>query len=148
MVKPMPITLTPIGLMHCDLRDPAEAPKNYTESSFTGVLEIFPDYEDGLKGVAVGETVVALFWLDRARRDALQVYPRGDRSRGLRGVFSTRSPMRPNPIAISELLVVAIDGRRLTVQGIDVIDQTPLLDLKRKVDGSEKNHETAQPSAR
>jgi len=129
----MPLTLTPIGLMHCDLRDPALAPKNYDESTITGTLELFPQYEDGLKGIEAGQTVVALFWLDQARRDTLQVYPRGDRSRGLTGVFATRSPMRPNPIAVSELLVTAVNGLRLSVQGVDVIDQTPLLDLKRKI---------------
>lgn len=129
----MAITLTPIGLMHCDLHDPAAAPKNYDESALTGTIEVFAEYEDGLKGIAAGQTVVALFWLDQARRDTLQVYPRGDRSRGLMGVFTTRSPMRPNPIAISELEVLAVDGRRLTVRGVDVIDQTPLLDLKRYV---------------
>lgn len=129
----MSLTLTPIGLMHCDLREPSQAPKNYNESAISGTLELFPEYEDGLKGVAAGQTLVALFWLDQAKRDTLLVYPRGDRRMGLTGVFATRSPMRPNPIAISELLVTAINGRQLTVQGVDVIDQTPLLDLKRKI---------------
>lgn len=130
---PEPITLTPIGVMHCALRTTAETPKMYDESSSTGTLEIYPQYEDGLKGLHAGQTVLALFWLHQAERDRLQVYPRGDRSRGLFGVFTTRSPMRPNPIAVSELEVLEVDGTRLTVRGVDVLDQTPLLDLKRTI---------------
>lgn len=129
----MSLTLTPIGLMHCELREPSQAPKNYDESTFSGTIEIFPEFEAGLKGIEAGQTVVALFWLDQASRDTLQVYPRGDKSRGLYGVFATRSPMRPNPIAISELKVTAVNGCTLTVHGVDVIDNTPLLDLKRKI---------------
>ncbi|HDL98217.1 MAG TPA: SAM-dependent methyltransferase, partial [Desulfobacteraceae bacterium] len=84
-----------------------------------------------------GQTLVALFWLHQARRDVLKVYPRGDRSRGLHGVFSTRSPMRPNPIALSELKVLEVRGNMLSVSGVDVIDGTPLLDIKKKL--REKN---------
>ena len=130
---PESIVIKPIGTIHCELHDPSMTPKNYDESTVAGILEIFPEYADGLKGVEVGQTVVALFWLHQAKRDILQVYPRGDRSRGLFGIFATRSPMRPNPIAISELKVLKIDGTRLTVVGVDVLDQTPLLDLKRKI---------------
>lgn len=128
-----PISLTPIGTIHCKLHDLSMTPKNYDESTVTGILEIYPDYAEGLKGVEAGQTVVALFWLNQAKRDILQVYPRGDRSRGLTGIFATRSPMRPNPIAVSELKVLGKDGTKLTVSGVDVLDQTPLLDLKKKI---------------
>ncbi|OGQ99488.1 MAG: tRNA (N6-threonylcarbamoyladenosine(37)-N6)-methyltransferase TrmO [Deltaproteobacteria bacterium RIFOXYD12_FULL_57_12] len=125
--------LIPIGVMHCHLQSPAAAPRNYDESTVIGTLEIYPQFREALDGVEAGQTVVALFWLHEARRDLLKVYPRGDRSRGLRGVFATRSPVRPNPIALSELRVLAIDGTSLTVTGVDVIDGTPLLDLKKKI---------------
>jgi len=126
-------TVTPIGLVHCPIRNPAEAPKNYSESGETGTLEIFPEYRDGLAGIEAGQTIVVLFWLHRARRDLLKVHPRGDRSRGLQGVFSLRSPMRPNPIALSELEVLAIRDMVLEVRGLDMIDGTPILDIKRKI---------------
>lgn len=132
MSSRVPIQLIPIGVMHCDLRSPADAPKNYDESDLRGTLEIYPEYAEALLGITAGQTVVALFWLHEARRDLLQVYPRGDRSRGLHGVFATRSPARPNPIGLSELKVLEVDGTRLTVSGVDVIDNTPLLDLKKK----------------
>ncbi len=133
MKEQMEITITPIGVMHCGLRAPGEAPKNYTESEETGILEIFPPYLEAMEGLEAGQTLVALFWLHEARRDMFKVYPRGDRSRGLRGVFTTRSPMRPNPIAISELKILKVKGHTIHVSGVDVIDGTPLLDIKSLV---------------
>lgn len=130
MKKSMEIMVTPIGVMHCGLQSPADAPMNYTESSEVGVLEIFSSYLEAMDGIEVGQTLVVLFWLHEARRDMLKVYPRGDRSRGLRGVFTTRSPMRPNPIALSELMVLKVQGSSIEVSGVDVIDGTPILDIK------------------
>lgn len=128
-----PFTADPIGVVHCRLRSKAEAPRNYSESTETGTLEIYPGYREGLKGLEAGQRILVLFWLHEARRDLLQVYPRGDRSRGLQGVFTTRSPMRPNPIAVSELQVLAVRGAELEVSGIDVIEGTPILDIKRSL---------------
>lgn len=125
--------LHPIGVLHGDIGSRADAPKNYSESDRTGTIEIFPEYLDGLDGIEAGQTIVVLFWLDRSDRDTLKVYPRGDRSRGLRGVFATRSPMRPNPIAISELKVLAVDGNRLEVLGLDILDGTPVIDIKKQL---------------
>jgi len=110
-----------------------DAPKNFDESDRVGTLEIYPEYQDGLDGIAPGQTIVVLFWLHQAARDILKVYPRGDRSRGLRGVFATRSPVRPNPIAISELKVLTVQGNRLEVSGLDILDGTPILDIKKKI---------------
>lgn len=127
------LKLRPIGVLHGDIRNRGEAPKNYSESDRRGTIEIFPEYRDGLDGIEAGQTIVVLFWLDRSERDTLKVYPRGDRSRGLRGVFATRSPMRPNPIAISELKVLAVDGNRLEVLGLDILDGTPVVDIKKQI---------------
>ncbi len=122
-----------IGVLHSDLHSTDEAPKIHTESDRTGTLEIFPEYVEGLDRIEPGQTIVVLFWLDRARRDALKVYPRGDRSQGLHGVFATRSPNRPNPIAVSELKVLNVDGNRIQVQGLDILDGTPIVDIKKKL---------------
>lgn len=78
-------------------------------------------------------TIVVLFWLHEASRDILKVYPRGDKSKGLRGVFATRSPARPNPIAISELKVLTIHGNHLEVSGLDILDGTPIVDIKKMI---------------
>lgn len=122
-----------IGIVHGDIKSRADAPKNYDESDRTGTLEIYPGYMDGLDGIVAGQTLVVLFWLHKSNRETLKVYPRGDKSRGLRGVFSTRSPVRPNPIAISELKVVRISDNLLEVSGLDILDGTPIIDIKKKI---------------
>lgn len=125
-------TVNPIGILHCGIMNREQAPKNYDESNLVGTLEIFPEFLDGLEGITAGQTIVVLFWLHQSKRDLLKVYPRGDSSRGLRGVFSTRSPVRPNPIAISELRVLAVRGNEIEVSGLDILDGTPVIDIKKK----------------
>jgi L-fuculose-phosphate aldolase len=124
-----------IGVVHCDILRAEDAPAFYDESGHAGVLEIFPEYQDALAGIAAGQIITALFWLHLADRSTLKVYPRGDRTKGLHGVFATRSPMRPNPIAVSELKVLAVNGCRLEVSGLDIINGTPILDLKKRMKG-------------
>jgi len=127
------IALKPIGILHCDLETRKETPKNYTESQYDGTIEIYPEFLAGLDGIHSGDVIVVLFWLDRADRNILKVHPRGDTSRPMRGVFSTRSPVRPNPIAISELLVLDINRNIITVKGLDILDATPVIDIKNKI---------------
>jgi L-fuculose-phosphate aldolase len=122
-----------IGMLHGDIKSREDAPKNFDESERVGTLEIYPEFLDGLDGIVPGQTIVVLFWLHKATRDNLKVYPRGDKSRGLRGVFATRSPVRPNPIAISELEVLAVNGNRLEVSGLDILDGTPIVDIKKMI---------------
>lgn len=122
-----------IGVLHGDITSREEAPKNFDESERVGTLEIYPEYQEGLDGIVAGQVIVVLFWLHKATRDILKVYPRGDMSKDLRGVFATRSPIRPNPIAISELKVLTIHGNRLEVSGLDILDGTPIVDIKKKI---------------
>jgi tRNA-Thr(GGU) m(6)t(6)A37 methyltransferase TsaA len=77
-----------------------------------------------------GDEVIVLTWLDRARRDVLRVHPRGDESRSQQGVFSTRSPHRPNPIGLHRVVVEEIDGGRVRVGNLEAIDGTPIIDVK------------------
>ena len=127
------LTLKPIGILHCELTEREHTPKNYDESDHVGTLEIFPEFIEGLEGIHQGDTIVVLFWLDRSDRSILRVHPRGDQTKPKRGVFSTRSPVRPNPIAISELQVLKINKNILTVQGLDILDSTPIVDIKKKI---------------
>ena len=122
-----------IGILHGDIKHLADAPKNYSESNKKGTLEIFPQYQDGLDGINPGQTIVVLCWLDKSDRTILKVHPRGDHKRKIRGVFSTRSPARPNPIAISEFKVHAVKGTLLEVSGIDILDGSPIVDIKMKI---------------
>lgn len=122
-----------LGIVHSDISRRQDAPKNYSESEHKGSLEIYPEYHQAMEDIRAGETIVALFWLHKADRSVLKVHPRGDHSRKIRGVFSTRSPARPNPIAISELRVYAVEENCLKVVGLDIIDGTPILDIKKKI---------------
>lgn len=126
-------TVQPIGILHCDITSRELAPKNYDISSRTGTIEISRQFLAALEGINKGDTIMVLFWLHKAERDILRVHPRGDTSRPKRGVFSTRSPVRPNPIAVSELHVEDIKENLLAVSGLDILDGTPVIDIKSKV---------------
>lgn len=122
-----------IGVLHGDIMSREDAPKNFSESTRRGTLEIYPEYLEGLDGIVSGQTIVVLFWLHKSSRDILKVHPRGDTSKQRRGVFSTRSPARPNPIAISELKVETVRGNCLEVSGLDILNGTPIIDIKKKI---------------
>src|SRR5262247_3218066 len=85
---------------------------------------------EGLRSIRSGDEVILLTWLDRARRDVLSVHPRGDTSRTQEGVFSTRSPHRPNPIGLHRVKVTAVEGRRMQVGHLEALDGTPIIDIK------------------
>ena len=81
-------------------------------------------------GPCVGDEIIVVTWLHRARRDVLQVHPRSDRRNPLTGVFATRSPDRPNPLGLHPVTVRTIDGNRLRIGPIEAIDGTPVVDIK------------------
>jgi tRNA-Thr(GGU) m(6)t(6)A37 methyltransferase TsaA len=85
---------------------------------------------EGLRSLRVGQRIIVLTWLDRARRDVLSVHPRGDALRPQEGVFSTRSPHRPNPIGMHEAEITKINGVRIRVRHLEAMDGTPILDIK------------------
>ncbi len=91
-------------------------------------IEIAPPWQEGLDGLAAYDAVEVLYWLDRSRRDLVRQSPRGDGT--TRGVFSLRSPVRPNPIGTSVATLVGIEGATVLVRGLDCLDGTPLVDLK------------------
>jgi tRNA-Thr(GGU) m(6)t(6)A37 methyltransferase TsaA len=124
------IVLTPIGHVQSPLTDLASAPKQGFEGSPEAWLVLEPRVLDGLDGLAAGDEVLVLTWLDRADRDVLRVHPRDDAARPERGVFSTRSPARPNPIGLHRVRIVSIDGPRLLVRDLEALDGTPVIDIK------------------
>ena len=124
------IELTPIGWVESPLTDPIGAPKQGDEGAPDAWLVLDAGVLAGLEGIEAGEEIVVLTWLDRAQRDVLSVHPRGDLSRPAQGVFSTRSPDRPNPIGLHRVEVAEIDGSRLRVHRLEALDGTPILDLK------------------
>ena len=124
------IELTPIGRVESPLTDPETAPKQGDEGAPDAWLVLDAGVLAGLEGIETGEEIIVLTWLDRAQRDVLSVHPRGDFSRPPQGVFTTRSPDRPNPIGLHRVEVAEIDGSRLRVGGLEALDGTPVLDLK------------------
>jgi tRNA-Thr(GGU) m(6)t(6)A37 methyltransferase TsaA len=93
-------------------------------------LVLDEDLADASRDLRPGDDVFVLTWLDRGRRDVLRVHPRGDRSGPERGVFSTRSPDRPNPIGLHRVEIVEVDGTRIRVRSLEAVDGTPVLDVK------------------
>jgi tRNA-Thr(GGU) m(6)t(6)A37 methyltransferase TsaA len=122
--------LVAIATVESPLKERADAPKQGDEGAPDAWLAFEPDLADGLEGVAVGDEVLLLTWFDRAARDVLRVHPRGDRSRPEQGVFNTRSPDRPNPIGLHRVTVLAIEGSRVRVSGLEALDGTPVIDVK------------------
>jgi tRNA-Thr(GGU) m(6)t(6)A37 methyltransferase TsaA len=119
-----------IGRVESSLTDVASAPRQADEGAPEAWLVFAPDVREGLASLRVGDAIVVLTWLDRARRDVLRVHPRGDPSRAEEGVFSTRSPHRPHPNGLHEVEITAIEGGRVRVRHLEAIDGTPILDVK------------------
>jgi tRNA-Thr(GGU) m(6)t(6)A37 methyltransferase TsaA len=125
-----PISLKPIGRVESPLTDRASAPKQGDEGAPEAWLVFAAGVLEALRGLEPGMEVLLLTWLDRARRDVLSVHPRGDLSRQQSGVFATRSPDRPNPIGLHRITIAEIDGPRFRVRNLEVLDGTPILDIK------------------
>ena len=125
------LAFDPIGYVESPLTDRASAPKQGDEGAPDAWLALDPRFADAASDLRVGETVFVLTWLDRADRETLRVHPRGDRANAERGVFSTRSPDRPNPIGLHRVTIVEIaNGTRLKVRDLEAIHGTPILDIK------------------
>lgn len=124
----MDITFTPIGVMRCRLTDPETTPKFYTESRVRGTIEIHPPYTAGISNLEEYTHIVVLFHFHRSRGYDLMQKRRGVGEP--RGVFSLNSPDRPNGIGLSVLRLLKVEGNLLYVDNVDMLDGTPILDIK------------------
>ncbi|MBA3338770.1 MAG: tRNA (N6-threonylcarbamoyladenosine(37)-N6)-methyltransferase TrmO [Geodermatophilaceae bacterium] len=120
----------PIGWVESPLDNLDTAPKQGDEGSPEAWLVFDPGVVDGIGDLEVGTDIILLTWLDRASRDVLVVHPRGDPENPVRGVFSTRSPHRPNPIGLHRVQIAAIDGNRIRVRNLEALNGTPIVDIK------------------
>jgi tRNA-Thr(GGU) m(6)t(6)A37 methyltransferase TsaA len=119
-----------IGFIRSELKRRADAPKQGAEGAPDAWLELRPEFAAGLAGMKAGDELIVLTWLHQGRRDVLRVHPRGDPANPLTGVFSTRSPARPNPVGLHRVTVRALEPNRLRIGPIEALDGTPVIDLK------------------
>lgn len=120
----------PIGFIRSELKNLADAPLFYTEGAPDARLELIPAFRDGLDRMKISDEIIVITWLHLARRDVLQVHPRGKPDTPLTGVFLTRSPDRPNPLGLHRARVLEKEGDSLLIGPIEAIDGTPVLDIK------------------
>ena len=124
----MDYLMRPIGVIHSPFTEKFETPIQPSRSQAIGRVELYPQFTDGLHDIEGFSHLILLYVFHRASKYSLQVTPFLDDQ--LRGLFSTRYPSRPNPIGISTVRFVSRDSNGFEVEGIDVLDGTPLLDIK------------------
>jgi tRNA-Thr(GGU) m(6)t(6)A37 methyltransferase TsaA len=123
-------SIHPIGFIRSTLKQRSGAPRQGREGAPNASLEIVPACRRGLKRMKAGDDIIVITWLHRARREVLEVHPRGDAQNPLTGVFSTRSPDRPNPVGLHRVKVLRIREGRLRIGPIEAINGTPVIDIK------------------
>jgi tRNA-Thr(GGU) m(6)t(6)A37 methyltransferase TsaA len=124
------ISLEVIGHVRSTVRSLASVPRQGSEGAPDAWLDIDPAFAPGLRGIAIGDALVIVTWLHLADREVLEVHPRGDPEVPLAGVFATRSPDRPNPLGLHRVTVREVSGLRLRIGPIEVLDGTPVVDVK------------------
>ena len=124
----MDFNMLPIGLIHSPFTQKDQTPIQPTRSQAVGSVEVFPEFVDGLKDLDGFSHIILLYLFHQSNGYALRVKPFLDHRE--RGLFATRFPARPNPIGLSIVKLESVRENLLTVEGIDVLDGTPLLDIK------------------
>jgi tRNA-Thr(GGU) m(6)t(6)A37 methyltransferase TsaA len=126
--------VVPIGWVESPLTDRAQAPRQGDEGAPDAWLVFEPGVAEGIRDLDAATEILVLTCLDRGARDVLVTRPRDDPARPPTGVFSTRSPDRPNPIGLHRVRIVATDGLRVLVRPLEALDKTPVLDIKPVLD--------------
>ena len=124
------LLLRPIGRVESAVTDASLASRQGDEGAPDCWLVFDADVRPALDGLRPGDDIVVITWLHLADRTVLQVHPRGDTSRPIRGVFATRSQHRPNPLGVHVVTILAVDDLRVRVQGLEDVDRTPIVDIK------------------
>jgi tRNA-Thr(GGU) m(6)t(6)A37 methyltransferase TsaA len=120
-----------IGVIHSPLKSLEDCPRQENENAPEATVEIFGEFAEGIKNIKPGNEIILFTWLHEANRSVLETKPRNDNSLPLTGVFSTRSPDRPNPIGIHHVKVItAVNNAVFKVSALEALDKTPLIDIK------------------
>jgi len=126
-----PYLLRPVGIVRSKLKRREDCPHQGSEGAPDAWVEIDPAFADGLDGITPGCEVVLLTWFHKARRNVLKLHPRNNPENPLRGVFTTRSSDRPNPVGLHRVEVLEVDMEgRLRVRPLEALDGTPIIDIK------------------
>jgi tRNA-Thr(GGU) m(6)t(6)A37 methyltransferase TsaA len=123
-------TVTFIGIIHSSLKNLEHCPLQEHESAPGATVDISAEFAEAARDIKQGDKLILLTWLDRGDRSVLMTHPRNDKRKPVKGVFSTRSPDRPNPIGIHVVEVSKISGSQFEVSNLEVLDQTPVIDIK------------------
>jgi tRNA-Thr(GGU) m(6)t(6)A37 methyltransferase TsaA len=120
-----------IGVVHSELKRLEDCPRQEREDAPAAVVEVFDEFSAGAKDIKAGESLILFTWLHQSDRSALTTHPRNNPKASITGVFSTRSPDRPNPIGMHHVKVTSILAKnKFQVDGLEVLDQTPIIDIK------------------
>lgn len=122
--------LVQIGTAHTKFKTREETPRSSTDISDEATISIFPEYSKCLKGIEENKYIFVLCWLHQSKRDVFEVHRRQDFTKPAVGVFNSRSPDRPNPISITRAELVKVNENSLVVKNLDLIDGTPVIDIK------------------
>ena len=124
-------TLKTIGVIHSSLKKKEDCPLQENEDAPEAVIEIFTEFTEGIKDIKPGSKILLLTWLHQANRSVIKCVPRKNYNSPMIGVFSTRSPDRPNPIGIHSVKVISIENNgMIKASALEVLDQTPVIDIK------------------
>ena len=124
-----------IGRIHSSLKEIKDCPLQESEGAPEAVIIIDAEYRKAMTGLVKGAKIVLLTWLDKGDRAVLETKPRNNLNAKTRGVFASRSPDRPNPIGLHETEIVEIaDDGQIRVSKLEVLDGTPLIDIKIALD--------------
>jgi tRNA-Thr(GGU) m(6)t(6)A37 methyltransferase TsaA len=120
-----------IGIIHSDLKKIEDCPLQEKENAPGAFIEIFPEFIEGIKDIKTGSEILLLTWLHKADRSIIKCVPRNNYNAPLKGVFSTRSPDRPNPIGVHMVKILSVSNNGLIkVSALEVLDKTPVIDIK------------------
>nr|WP_294790105.1 tRNA (N6-threonylcarbamoyladenosine(37)-N6)-methyltransferase TrmO [uncultured Mucilaginibacter sp.] len=130
----MDTSIKPIGIIQSPFKRLEDCPLQERESTAEAELMILPEFTDGISNLQPGGKIILLTWMHLADRTELRTQPRNNTNAPFIGVFSTRSPNRPNPIGLHKVTVLSLTGNVVKVSGLEVLDQTPLIDIKPVID--------------
>ena len=123
-------SITSIGLIHSELKSLEAAPRQGFEGAPEAWVEIDAAFAEAAADLQAGDAIILITWLHKADRSVLKVHPRSDETLPLTGIFSTRSPDRPNPLGLHRVNILEIAGNRLRVAPLEAVDGTPVIDIK------------------